>query len=206
MPTRSPEEQERPASPWRFPHLNPHRPIFHEPLVRLAEGEKVAVPLGRLLTYSWGVTASRGASWPPKAPVTGRDGGASARIGPLEVGVSGRSLWAAVHLPGTTVQGEGGVSVAVGSRLHWETQWAGLNTLTTLRYETAWRSTLPAAGEMLPADALPASNGSVGVYATVYSVRTLLGVAAAGIAVSVGYAGYWLLTTAPQPVLQPGVP
>lgn len=198
MPTRSPEEQDRSVSPWRFPHLNPRRPVFREPLARLAEGESVAVPLGHFLTYSWGVTAGRGVSWPPQAPLTGRDGGVSARLGPLEVGVSGRSLWAAVHLPGTTVQAEGGASVAVGSRLHWETKWAGLNTLTTLRYETAWRSTLPDAGEVLPGEALPASSGSVGVYAAVYSVRTLLFV---GI---VAAAGYWLLGGIPQPQPVPG--
>ncbi len=82
--------------------------MFREPLARLAEGDRVAVPLGHFLAYSWGVTASRGVSWPPEGRLTGRDGGVSARLGPLEVGVSGRSLWAAVHLPGTSVQAEGG--------------------------------------------------------------------------------------------------
>ena len=203
MPTRSPEEERRPVSPWRFPHLNPHHRLFRERLARLGAGEKVAIPLGHFLTYSWGVTVGQEAGWPPAAPITARDSGLSARIGPLEVAVSGKSLGLTVHLPGTAGQGAEGASLTVGSRLRWETQWAGLNTLTTLWYETAWRSTLPAAGEVLPSDALPASNGSVGVYATVYSVRTLLFL---GIAVAAGYAGYWLLGTAPQPVLQPGVP
>ncbi len=209
MPYRTPSPSKDQGLFLRFPYLNPEASWFRRPLARVAAGERLEIPTGSLFGFvQWGVTVSQDVTWPPTAPITGRDGELSARSGP--VGASGPPGKVQIHLPERTITLPDGGSVTLGARLYYGVEWRGLDTASTLGYETTWRSELPPAGDVLESDAMPASGGTVGVYVRPYGVRIILAfalvVAALAAVLAAGYGIYWLAATSPGLLLGPGTP
>ncbi len=204
MPTRSPEEQDRSVSPWRFPYLNPNRPPFNHHLANLAEGERREIPRGSLGGFmQWGISVARGLAWPPRAPITAHGQSLSGSVGPASVTYPPANL--RLRAPSRTLSLPGGGSVTLGGQLYGRFEWRGLNSVSTLGYETTWSVSLPAAGE-LPSETFPATTGAVGGYVKVAPVRVLAATVVATVVAGGVYALWWLLGPAGPLVVPVPVP